>query len=458
MSIVLKDENGRLLTTMFQWDTGRVITFDGADPDAVTEVHYDNDYGYKSQVIIPDVVDDVVKASVPNEILQQDRNFRVYIYQELPFGGKTTSRFTINVFPKLKPENYASNADYKHVLELIGNLETLDTEAKDNLVNAINEAFNHSDIDPEAIAEAVEEYMAEHPFVETDPTVPEWAKEPEKPEYTPQEVGADPAGAAAVAVAAHDADEDAHEELFAQKASAQSVSALTGRVAAIEGKEAGWDAKQDAISDLDEIRQNAEDGAGLAPNVTAIEGKIPSAATSDNKLADKSWVNALIAALTKASVGLGSVENERQYSAQNPPPYPVLSVNNKTGAVVLTPADLGIGNVFTLKGSKNTVSDLPASGNDYGDVWYVIAESVGYIWLNDGTEDRWEMLGLSIDLSAYRPASAQDAIDALLQPKAVTIPHLTATTVEGALQEIGAQLDGLEDALSDINDILEGAL
>lgn len=80
---------------------------------------------------------------------------------------------------------------------------------------------------------------------------------------------------------------------------------------------------------------------------------------------------------------------------------PVTSVNNKTGAVMLTPADLGIGSVFQLKGSKPTVSQLPSSGNTIGDVWYVVAESVGYIWLNDGTTDRWEKLGMEVDLSAY---------------------------------------------------------
>lgn len=90
---------------------------------------------------------------------------------------------------------------------------------------------------------------------------------------------------------------------------------------------------------------------------------------------------------------------------------PVVSINGKTGAVNLVPADLGIGSVFQLKGSKPTYADLPASGNAIGDVWYVIADSVGYIWLNDGTTDRWEQLGMEIDLSVYRTSAAQDAID-----------------------------------------------
>ena len=39
---------------------------------------------------------------------------------------------------------------------------------------------------------------------------------------------------------------------------------------------------------------------------------------------------------TKSEVGLGNVDNVKQYSASNPPPYPVRSVNGKTGAITLT--------------------------------------------------------------------------------------------------------------------------
>lgn len=61
----------------------------------------------------------------------------------------------------------------------------------------------------------------------------------------------------------------------------------------------------------------------------------------------------------------------------------------------------GLGTVFDLKGTKATVSDLPTSGNDIGDVWYVTAEQVAYIWLNDGTTDKWEQFGAPLDLSGY---------------------------------------------------------
>ena len=48
-------------------------------------------------------------------------------------------------------------------------------------------------VTPEKIDDAVSKYLAANPFEETDPTVPEWAKQPTKPKYTASEVGALPA-------------------------------------------------------------------------------------------------------------------------------------------------------------------------------------------------------------------------------------------------------------------------
>lgn len=64
-----------------------------------------------------------------------------------------------------------------------------------------------------------------------------------------------------------------------------------------------------------------------------------------------------------------------------------------------------LGNIFTLKGSVATVADLPATDNNVGDVWYVISESTGYIWIDDNGTERWEQLGISVDLSNYATQS-----------------------------------------------------
>ena len=73
--------------------------------------------------------------------------------------------------------------------------------------------------------------------------------------------------------------------------------------------------------------------------------------------------------LTKDNVGLGKVDNVKQYSASNPPPYPVTSVNGKTGAVTVNvPTVPSTTSLIKGDGSGGLVaasrgSDYIASGN-----------------------------------------------------------------------------------------------
>lgn len=65
--------------------------------------------------------------------------------------------------------------------------------------------------------------------------------------------------------------------------------------------------------------------------------------------------------LTKSDVGLGNVDNVRQYSSTNPPPYPVTSVNGKTGAVTIESGGVAI-----------AVQSAQPSGQKTGDLWYQV--------------------------------------------------------------------------------------
>ena len=94
------------------------------------------------------------------------------------------------------------------------------------------------------------------------------------------------------------------------------------------------------------------DDVGALPDDTVI----PSAATStpadlgtaavgsSSKYAKEDHVHNK-PTYSKSDVGLGNVDNVQQYSATNPPPYPVTSVNGSTGAVTLsipsTASDVG---------------------------------------------------------------------------------------------------------------------
>lgn len=53
------------------------------------------------------------------------------------------------------------------------------------------------------------------------------------------------------------------------------------------------------------------------------------------------WIYSRTPEQIKDDIGLSNVDNVKQYSASNPPPYPVNSVNSKTGVVELTASDVG---------------------------------------------------------------------------------------------------------------------
>ena len=65
--------------------------------------------------------------------------------------------------------------------------------------------------------------------------------------------------------------------------------------------------------------------------------------------------------LSAADIGLGNVDNVKQYSASNPPPYPVTSVNGQTGAVTI---DVG--------GSSIPVQASTSTGQKVGDLWFKV--------------------------------------------------------------------------------------
>ena len=132
MNITLDD--GR--TELWQWDTGRKIV---VDDKSVSEVHYSK---YSStQAITREVING--KAEIPNFLLQDTHAVTVYAYSGSIENGYTMAEKTFNVAKKPKPANYVETEEDKAILaklkEEIGDLSELQTEAKNNLVSAINE-------------------------------------------------------------------------------------------------------------------------------------------------------------------------------------------------------------------------------------------------------------------------------------------------------------------------------
>ena len=60
-----------------------------------------------------------------------------------------------------------------------------------------------------------------------------------------------------------------------------------------------------------------------------------SSAASKIAVINDGWIYSRTAEQIKSDIGLGNVDNAKQYSATNPPPYPVTSVNGQTGAITI---------------------------------------------------------------------------------------------------------------------------
>ena len=216
---------------LWQWDTGRTLAVD-AD---CSQVHFSNKVFGRS--IDVDVVDGV--AIIPDILLQTDNELNVWAFVGTADNGYTKISKTFKVNRRNKPADYVFTPTEQTTLsKLVDRLDKIEESQS-----------------PEAIKNVVDDYLEQNPVEipvqsvngqtgaveltaedvgaiadETDPTVPEWAKQPTKPTYTAaevgalpdtytppnqtaQQVGADPAGTAASAVSQHNTDDTSHNDL-----------------------------------------------------------------------------------------------------------------------------------------------------------------------------------------------------------------------------------------------------
>jgi hypothetical protein len=180
----------------------------------------------------------------------------------------------------------------------------------------------------------------------------------------------------------------------------------------------GLAGKQDTISDLSTIRSGAAAGAtavqpaALTPIESAlqtIEAVIPSAASSQNQLADKKFVNSSIATNTANFVGTYNSLAELQ-AVQNP-------TNNDYGFVIET----------------------DAQGNEYYDRYKYVAASQQWLF-----EYKIE----STPFTADQWAAIQSGITSALVTKLNALP---------TAQQLSNQLAAKQDTISDLATIRSGA-
>ena len=118
-----------------QWDVGRQVNVD----KDVDMVHFSNrSYGYSKNVKVTDGV-----ADVPDMFLTSCAPLRVWAYVGDFEKGYTKIEKIYEVKPKNRPEDYIYTTEdvktWEKLQSEIGDLADLETEAKENLVAAVNE-------------------------------------------------------------------------------------------------------------------------------------------------------------------------------------------------------------------------------------------------------------------------------------------------------------------------------
>lgn len=144
---------------LWQWDTKRKLTVDAE----CSQVHFSNNVFGRS--IDVDVVDGV--AEIPDILLQTDKDFTAWAFIGTAENGYTKISKVFKVNKRNKPADYVftptEQTTLAEIMERLDDLESIQ--------------------DPYAIKNAVDDYLANNPIKvnETDPTVPEWAKQPNPP-------------------------------------------------------------------------------------------------------------------------------------------------------------------------------------------------------------------------------------------------------------------------------------
>lgn len=201
----------------------------------------------------------------------------------------------------------------------------------------------------------IESYNYLTGYTETDPTVPSWAKQTNKPTYTASEVGALPTGTTLDNIA------DGTNRKLSNYATTGTVNTLNNTVTAhtsnsdihvTAAQKNTWNGKQDAISDLATIRNNASSGATAYTNVTAHTNNSNIHVTATQKT---NWTSAYDNRITGVTFTSGNTNNatisgnKLNITGMTVPAYSasdsgkVLSINSSGQLVWITPVTIYTG-------------------------------------------------------------------------------------------------------------------
>ena len=407
---------------IWQWDYGQILRIQGLNLPTAVEIHFSLDeHGGEAARRIGVTKDGVTDVPIPDSMVENESAygdsyyFFAYIYLTDETSGNTEYKIRAKVSTRSKPEGYNSgDSTFAEILKTVNEIaedkvdipvpakvgqvlsvKATDEEGKPTEFEATDQGGGVSD---EKIAEAVNAYLEAHPIEETDPTVPDWAKNPEKPSYTALEVGADTSGTAESKVSAHNVSDTAHNDIRLL------VQGLTARLNALADSD---DTTLDQMSEvvayiksnkslIDAITTSKVNASDIIDNLTTNVSNKPLSSAQGVKL--KALIDAII-----VPTKLSELENDSGYAKTTDIPDKLPNPQKLTFAGAVT---------AEYDGSAPVSVEIPEGGGASGDYIHIPARAeVGQTIVvkvvdENGKPTEWE----AVDL----PSGGGQAIDKIL--------------------------------------------
>lgn len=182
---------------IWQWDYGQILRIQGLNLPTAVEIHFSLDeHGGEAVRRIGVTKDGVTDVQIPDSMIENESDygdsyyFFAYIYLSDEESGNTEYKIRAKVSTRSKPEGFVSggNDTFAEILKTVN--EIAEDKVDIPVPAKVGQVIAVSEVDEDGMPTRFEAT----PIEESDPTVPEWAKQPEKPTYTAEEVGALPVG------------------------------------------------------------------------------------------------------------------------------------------------------------------------------------------------------------------------------------------------------------------------
>ena len=92
--------------SVYQWDLNHTLHITGLTVNNAPTIHFTNKKRDTAIVVQSKIVDDVITAPVPNELLQEPYNVIAYVHTYDDNHAKTIETINIPVRPRAKPDDY----------------------------------------------------------------------------------------------------------------------------------------------------------------------------------------------------------------------------------------------------------------------------------------------------------------------------------------------------------------